>query len=222
MGGLAKLTPFIYVNMLIASLALAGFPFLAGFYSKDLIIESALTKFWVGNQVLFWLVISSAILTAAYSFRLLEQVFWNDYAGYKNIINQHAKMTNVEIIILGVLGILSLISGYLFKDVFSGLGSGYFNNVLVCAPSFWNLIEVEFLPIGLKILPLVLTALAFELESRLFECKWFYNEIVNGYFSIPALVMSRHYFEQYEKLGLEYNGPLFLTSTIEQLSRVEN
>lgn len=45
MGGLAKLTPFVYVNMLIASLALAGFPFLAGFYSKDFIIEVANTKY---------------------------------------------------------------------------------------------------------------------------------------------------------------------------------
>ncbi len=38
MGGLAKLSPFVYINMAIASLALAGFPFLAGFYSKDVII----------------------------------------------------------------------------------------------------------------------------------------------------------------------------------------
>jgi len=45
MGGLAKLTPFVYINVIIASLALAGFPFLAGFYSKDVIIESANTQF---------------------------------------------------------------------------------------------------------------------------------------------------------------------------------
>jgi len=53
MGALAKLTPFVYINIVIASLALAGFPFLAGFYSKDLIIESVNTKFWVGGQVLY-------------------------------------------------------------------------------------------------------------------------------------------------------------------------
>jgi NADH-ubiquinone oxidoreductase chain 5 len=45
MGGLAKLSPFIYVSMLIASLALSGFPFLSGFYSKDLIIESTTAKY---------------------------------------------------------------------------------------------------------------------------------------------------------------------------------
>jgi len=44
MGGLAKLSPFVYINMVIASLALTGFPFLAGFYSKDLVIETANTK----------------------------------------------------------------------------------------------------------------------------------------------------------------------------------
>jgi NADH-ubiquinone oxidoreductase chain 5 len=44
MGTLAKIFPSIYMNVFIASLALAGFPFLAGFYSKDLIIESSNTQ----------------------------------------------------------------------------------------------------------------------------------------------------------------------------------
>lgn len=136
MGGLAKLSPFVYINMVIASLALAGFPFLSGFYSKDLIIESSMTKIWFGNQILFWLAITSAILTAIYSFRLLEQVFWNDYSGYKNIINRHVKITNIEIIVLGLLGLLSLSSGYIFKDIFSGFGSNYFNNAITYLPSF--------------------------------------------------------------------------------------
>jgi NADH-ubiquinone oxidoreductase chain 5 len=45
MGGLTALSPFIYINLILASLALAGFPFLSGYYSKDLIIETAITKF---------------------------------------------------------------------------------------------------------------------------------------------------------------------------------
>jgi NADH-ubiquinone oxidoreductase chain 5 len=45
LGGLGSLSPFVYVNVLIGSLALAGFPFLAGFYSKDLIIEISNTEY---------------------------------------------------------------------------------------------------------------------------------------------------------------------------------
>jgi len=214
MGGLASLTPFVYINMCIASLALAGFPFLAGFYSKDLIIESANTKYWMGGQVLYWFAIISALLTAIYSFRLLEQVFWTDFSGYKMVIVNHVKITRIELLVLGTLSVLSLSSGYLFKDIFTGLGSNYFNTSIINLPSNWLWIEAEFLSFELKLLPLVLTFVAFEIESKLLECKWFYNELVNGYLVIPTLILSRHYFEQYEKLGLEYNGPQFISESI--------
>ena len=214
MGGMARLSPFVYINMVIASLALSGFPFLAGFYSKDLIIESANTKFWVGSQNLYWLAVVSAILTAVYSFRLLEQVLWADFNGFKSNVRYHAGVTGVEIIVLGCLGLLSLCSGYMFRDLFSGVGSNYFNTAITILPAGWSLIEAEFIPFEIKILPLVFTVLAFELENRLFECKWFYNELVNGYITLPGLVLSRHFFEQYEKLVLEYNGPLFFSDCI--------
>jgi NADH-ubiquinone oxidoreductase chain 5 len=208
MGGLIKIVPYIYINMTIASLALSGFPFLSGFYSKDLIIESANTKFWVGNQIFFWLTIISAVLTCIYSFRLLEQVFWLDFSGFKFIFSYN-KITKIEIFVLGILCILSVTSGYLFKDIFLGMGSNYFTSFITVLPSTWCLVETEFLSNSLKVLPVTLTILAFEIDSKLFQCKWFYNEIINGFLIIPALVLSRHSFEQYDKLLIEYNGPLF-------------
>lgn len=208
MGGFIKLSPFIYINMLIASLALIGFPFFSGYYSKDLIIESSNTKFWIGGQIIYWFTITSAILTIIYSFRLLEQVFWGDYAGSKIVLKFHTKITNIEIVILSTLTLLSLISGYYYKDLFSGLGSNFFNITIV--PLNWSIIETEFISANLKLLPLFFSIFAGELNNKLFECKWFYNEIINGYIALPVLILSRHYFEQYEKYLLEYNGPLFI------------
>jgi NADH-ubiquinone oxidoreductase chain 5 len=220
MGALAKLTPYVYMSMLVASLALAGFPFLAGFYSKDFIIEAANNKFWIGGQSVYWLAIVSALLTAVYSFRLLEQVFWSDYSGYKQVIVSHVKPTYLEIWVLAVLGVLSILSGYLFRDIFTGFGSDYFNNFVMLLPNGHVAIESEFLPAEIKVLPLLFTALAFEIESKFFECKWFYNEFVNGYLALPILVMSRHLFEQHEKIMLEQNGPLAAVNLLSKVNKI--
>lgn len=214
MGGLASLSPFIYINVTIASLALMGFPFLAGFYSKDLIIESTVIKLWVSSPVLYWIVIMSAALTVLYSFRLLEQVFWSDFMGFKVVIVNHIKMTIVEYTVLGLLGLLSLVTGYVGKDLFSGLGVDYFNSSIVALPTNWLYVEADFLSWVFKLLPFVIVLISFEMHSRLFECKWYYNEFVNGFISLPTLVLSRHYFEQYEKLALELNGPIFFMERV--------
>ncbi len=64
-------------------------------------------------------------------------------------------------LVIGILGLLSLLAGFVFKDLFSGLGSSFFNNAITILPSSWSSVELEFLPIPLKRLPLLLTFLAF-------------------------------------------------------------
>lgn len=160
------------------------------------------------------------MLTAVYSFRLLEQVFWSDYTGFKLVIANHVKATNVEILVLSVLAVLSLLTGYFFRDIFIGFGANYFNNFMHAAPVGHYSVESEFLPSEIKLIPLMLTIIAFEVESRFFECKWFYNEVVNGYLALPTLVMSRHIFEQHEKIMLEQNGPILAVNLINRLYRM--
>jgi NADH-quinone oxidoreductase subunit L len=78
MGGLAKYMPITYITMLIGSLALAGIPPFAGFFSKDMIISSAKIAFehhLPGGAFAVFTVYASVFVTALYSFRLIFMTF---------------------------------------------------------------------------------------------------------------------------------------------------
>ncbi|MEC7207721.1 MAG: NADH-quinone oxidoreductase subunit L, partial [Pseudomonadota bacterium] len=75
MGGIWRQVPVTYVMMWIGSLALAGFPFFAGFYSKDMILEAAYGAHTGMGMLAFWLGCTAALLTAFYSWRLLILAF---------------------------------------------------------------------------------------------------------------------------------------------------
>ena len=75
MGGLVKLMPYSYVMIMIGSLALMGFPFTTGFYSKDVILELAYVDYYVEGYFSYWLGVFAAFCTAYYSFRLIYLTF---------------------------------------------------------------------------------------------------------------------------------------------------
>jgi NADH-ubiquinone oxidoreductase chain 5 len=75
MGGLRKFLPFTYSCMVIGSLALIGFPFLTGFYSKDVILELSFAHYSVSGLFAYWLGTISVFFTAFYSCRLLHLTF---------------------------------------------------------------------------------------------------------------------------------------------------
>jgi len=78
MGGLKKYMPVTYWTSLIGSLALIGFPFLSGFYSKDVIIEAVHASNIPGAGIAYWAVLLGVFVTAFYSFRLFFLVFHGD------------------------------------------------------------------------------------------------------------------------------------------------
>ncbi len=106
MGGLSKKIPITYATMLIGSLAIAGIPPLAGFFSKDEILgESFKLGFaWV------WLVgFVVAGLTAFYMFRLMGLTFWGTFRGPKAIwdkIHESAPVMTVPLILLAIPSLL--------------------------------------------------------------------------------------------------------------------
>jgi NADH-quinone oxidoreductase subunit L len=75
MGGLWKKIPFTYVMMWTGSLALAGIPPFAGFYSKDIVMEAAYAANNWSGQLAFWMSLAAALMTSFYSWRLIIMTF---------------------------------------------------------------------------------------------------------------------------------------------------
>ena len=119
MGGLKDKLPVTYWTFVVGSLALAGFPLTAGFFSKDDLLVSAWSTGPLG-QCLTVLGLVTALMTAFYSFRLLFVTFWGPshvdphHVGH---IHEPSKTMTVPLIILAVL---SVITGYLGIPEFLG------------------------------------------------------------------------------------------------------
>lgn len=120
MGGIWKKIPFTYAVMWIGNLALAGLPFFAGFYSKDMILEAAFAAHSPVGTFAFWLGIAAALMTAFYSWRLLIMSFHGKArASEKTMAHVHESPLTMTIP-LAVLAAGALFSGWLFYDGFVG------------------------------------------------------------------------------------------------------
>jgi len=160
MGGLIKLLPFTYSVMLVGSLSLLATPYLTGFYSKDLILELAYGQYSFSGIYAYILGSITAGITAFYSFRLISLVFLTTANGQKqSYLNAHE--SNLAVIVpLLILALFSIFFGYIFSDLFVGVGSDFFGNALFIHPNNISIIEAEFSinPI-IKLLPVILSIL---------------------------------------------------------------
>lgn len=121
MGGLARFLPFTLTAMLFASLAIMGFPFLTGFYSKDLILEWLLASYQVNGFFLYSLALGAAFLTATYSFRLIHFVFFYRVQYARQAVPQESRWAISSA--LFILALASLVVGFIFSDFYAGWGS---------------------------------------------------------------------------------------------------
>nr|YP_010338828.1 NADH dehydrogenase subunit 5 [Madagascaria erythrocladioides]UNJ18778.1 NADH dehydrogenase subunit 5 [Madagascaria erythrocladioides] len=168
MGGLIQLLPFTYSVMLTGSLALVGFPFLAGFYSKDFILElTALTRFTISNKLqinfIYWLGTFSVFLTAFYSFRLLFLTFLNKTNIPRPLIYSVHEAPILMLIPLIILAFGSIFLGYFSRDLFIGAGTNFWGTSIFIYPSLFSIIEAEELPLSTKFTPFFFTILGISL-----------------------------------------------------------
>lgn len=235
MGGLLNYLPLTYVTMFIASLSLAGFPFLTGFYSKDVILEVASISITAHGVFSYWFGLLTVFFTAFYSFRLITLVFLVSPQGYKQNYKNIHEMTIHMAIPMFLLAIGSVFFGYFFKDFFIGLGTPFFNDAIFILPEHsYVLIDSEFIPFYIKNIPFIFTILAigsvFLIENFFMFCfskfklhpfskniiiffnkKWFFDLLYNEFIGIPFLKFCFFStFKSIDKGFLEFFGPFGL------------
>jgi NADH-ubiquinone oxidoreductase chain 5 len=162
-GGLKIFLPLSYTIMLIASLSLMALPFMSGFYSKDFILESAYGQFYFSSKVIYFLALIGATFTALYSIKVLYLTFVSAPNGYlTDYKNAHEGDIYMSLPLI-ILSIFSILFGFITKDMFIGMGSGFFvDNAIFIHPNHEIMLQTEFvLPSIIKVLPLFMTILAF-------------------------------------------------------------
>ena len=170
MGGLLQILPISYTMILIGSLALVGFPFLTGFYSKDVVLEVALSSpTFIGNFA-HWLGCLAAFCTSFYSFRLIFLTFLNNTNSNKAYIENAHEAPLIMVLPLMFLAFGSIFWGFFSKDLFIGVGTPFFLTSLTT--NFDNLVilEAEFAPTILKNIPFIFTFLGALLSFFLINC----------------------------------------------------
>ena len=132
MGGLSKKIRRTYVTMLTATLAIAGFPPFAGFFSKDAILLSAFENEYGGRTVgyaLYGFGLATALLTAFYMFRLMFLTFHGKQRYDEHHVHVHESPDNM-LAPLMILALLSIVGGWLAAPAFLPGGTDYFAKFL--------------------------------------------------------------------------------------------
>ena len=195
MGGIWKKLPYTWVLMIIGTLALTGFPFLSGFYSKDAIIEYAYLR---GNTAGYYAVvvgIFTALLTSIYSWRLIFKTFHGTYNNKKLKINTMHESPFVMLTPLIILAIGAIFAGYFFKELFIGHSSSNY---------FWTDSIKFLLPLSLDHPPLwiiyitpIIVILSIPLSYYLFvKNKNITNWLANENKPLYNFLLNKWYFDE--------------------------
>src|SRR6202022_1660597 len=219
MGGLWRKIPFTFFVMCIGTMALTGFPFFAGYFSKDAIIESAFVSH---NPLAFYgflMTVIAAGLTSFYSWRLIFKTFFGEPHDQEHYEAAHESPLWM-LIPIGVLAVGSIFAGLPFKELFAGQGvDEFFRESVKMHPHIIE--DMEEIPVWIKLLPTVMMAvgayvsyvfyirrpyLPVELANqqpllyRFLLNKWYFDELYDLIFVGPAKAIGRFLW----KVGVGY------------------
>ena len=195
MGAVWKKLPYTYALMIIGTLALTGFPFLSGFYSKDAIIEFAYLK---GNTVGYYAAgvgVFTAFLTAIYSWRLIFKTFHGEYNNKSIKIEETHESPLIMLIPLIILSIGAIFAGFIFKDLFISLGDQ--NNFWAQSILFLEPLSTEHPPTWFLLLTPILVLISIPIAFYLFvKNKSIPEQIVKINRPLYEFLVNKWYFDE--------------------------
>ena len=193
MGGVWKKIPFTYVLMIIGTLALTGFPFLSGYYSKDAIIEFAYLKGSTLGYCAAAIGIITALMTAIYSWRLIFKVFHGKFNNKRNNLGSINESSLVMLIPSSLLAIGAILAGILFKEMFIGNDTEFWKNSIL----FLQSIQHDLMPIWLPIITPTIVVLSIPLSYYLFvkNEKFIKNLVLKNQF-LYNFLLNKWYFDE--------------------------
>jgi len=236
MGGVWKKIPYTYALMLTGTLALTGFPFFSGYYSKDAIIEFAYLK---GGMIGFSAVsvgVFTALITAVYSWRLILKTFHGKYNNKDYTFNSIHESPLVMIVTCFILAIGAISVGFLFKDLLIGNNSAEF---WVSSIFFLEMIHHDHVPLWLMIITPTIVLLAIPISYYLFIKnekflknlifknekiynfflkKWYFDELYNLIFVEPSKKIGLFFWKKGDINIIDRYGPDGLSKIIKKIS----
>jgi NADH-quinone oxidoreductase subunit L len=240
MGGLRKKIPFTFWMMIIGTLALTGFPWTAGYFSKDAIIEADDTVIGLAANYGFIMTVLAAALTSFYSWRLIFMTFFGEPHD-RHHYEAARESPLVMLIPLAVLAVGALGAGWAFLPVFEGHGAEeFFRNSLMIGPNNHVLEDMEHVSIWVKAAPSVmmviggLLALQFyifrpEIPANLARDQgvlyrfllnaWYFDWIYDRIFVRPALWLGRLFWKGGDGFVIDGFGPDGVSARVLDVTR---
>ncbi len=237
MGGVWKKLPYTYSLMIIGTLALTGFPFLSGFYSKEAIIEFAFLRGNTLGVFAAYTGIFIALLTSIYSWRLIFKTFHGNYNNSKVSFESMHESPLVMLLPLLVLAIGSIFAGILFKGLFIGheMSYDFWGSSIMFLEPFstkhpptWFL----FLTPALVIISIPISFYLFIINKRVVEelvrmnrplylflkNKWYFDELYDYIFVNPSKRIGHFLWKKIDGSIIDRFGPDGISQLIKNFS----
>jgi NADH-quinone oxidoreductase subunit L len=241
MGGIWRMIPVTYGVMWVGSLALAGIPPFAGFFSKDMILEAAYAAQSGAGNFAFWLGIAAAFMTAFYSWRVLLMTFHGRPRAEAEVMSHVHESPKVMLIPLLALATGAVLAGWAGYEVFVGEAREGFWREAIMVLAANDTIEAAHhdMPLWVKLLPLIMAvggiALAYVmyvlqpglprlLAERLRPIylfsfnKWYFDELYDAIFVRPAHYIGRGLWKSGDGALIDGVGPDGVAAAVRNLA----